>query len=1068
MNRRAFWQYKLAAFFHDPPGKPFAMMPKAGGHVKLAKDLARCAGAPEPEKQLYYVKQADFMASGADRPVMCRPGQSRSLNYYSEGRHLIVHPLAPASWLLAAQADGTTPRSLKDVNAAQDDQREITEELVSRLTGDWQNESFLEELFYTLWRGWREGIQRRRSKERAALDVLWHHMPAETRCPDHSIWDHLRITSALAFRGLRDEERHAWLFTFSLTPVQEFLREARTSRDLWLGSFLLADLIWHAMSPVVDRYGADAVVYPDLRGNPRADHWLKGSRFRNALPEEIQDPASYAAVLPATFTAIVPKGGRGEEYLVPIEELGAACQRALQERWADLAARVETWLGSQLKPGWKDTWKRQHQRAPISGVWSAVAWQKPMPFTQVRRGGALPFQKTIESLDEKSLASAEDREARLEPWVPKEVWTHYELAREVFAHTNVGYLREGGFEYALLHHQLRTRHTLRKATPTYPPIEGEQGEKCTVCRQRAALFGPYDRPSSVKDEDLYEIDHRRSKTREFWSGLDEEGEGRDRLCGVCALKRFLVDAYRWDSDGFNTLWAGRDELARLEQRGIEPRVPFPATAAVAAQKFLAEVAQLPDLADARRAVVDRHDDALRASGASKFRTAFARALPRLAAVETGDGFLQLDTQTSIFPAALRGHVDRLAEKKDLAAQEKWQKLFQAVKGLRDRARALNIEPPRTNFAVVRLDGDRLGALLLGDPERIATTWRDVLHPEQVKAMEADPELRKTGWPQLFDCRRLMGPSLHAFISRVLAEFSHRVVPWVVEREFGGRLIYAGGDDVLALAPAEDALPMAARLHQLFRASWVVDTAEEVHPDPWAWRRHDHAFTFDPEAARLRFAILATRCASPATLPFEPGDLEIPVGNDKLPDRSAAGVLLPMLGPGASLSAGIAYAHYKTPLGLLLKESSQLLHQAKKEGDRAAVGLSYSSRGGEKARVVLKWEHTEQDKEIEAYRLVGSLVRAFRDGRLPGRLPYKLRQMGEHVPADLSADQCRLLLEGLVLQAFDGEEPGPALKDSVSAMWRRGFELYGHRPERSADGLLLCRALAGDDVEEDLG
>jgi CRISPR-associated protein Cmr2 len=586
-----------------------------------------------------------------------------------------------------------------------------------------------------------------------------------------------------------------------------------------------------------------------------------------------------------------------------------------------------------------------------------------------------------------------------------------------------------------------------------------------VCRRRAALFGPYEAPSA--NEDRSEIDHRRSKTREFWAVLDEEGEGRDRLCGVCALKRFLVEASKWEADGFNSLWAGREELARLKE---QPRVPFPSTAAVAAQVFLAEVAQNPKLAALRREVVTCHDDALRAAGKKggnkkpPIRTAFARALPRLAAAETTDVFLQLDTQTSIFPSSLRAR----AEEKGVA-REKWQRLYRAVTRLRDRARALDIDSPRTRLAVVRLDGDRLGALLLGHPEQVATTWHDVLHPKQIEEMKKDPEIRKTGWIELFDCRRLMGPSLHAFISRVLAEFSHRVVPWVVEREFGGRLIYAGGDDLLALAPAEDALPMAARLNQLFSAAWVVDTAPE--PDPWAWRRHDHRFTFDPDAARGRFAILHTPRAEtePASLPFEPDDLETPVGTDRAPARAADGELLAMLGPGASLSAGIAYAHFKTPLGHLLQKTGRLLHQAK-DGGRATVGLSYSSRGGEKARVVLPWAGKDG---TEAYKMVELLVEGFRGlpghrPKLPGRLPYKLREMGESVPADLPEDRRDLLLYGLLLQALDGEEPGRELEDAALTMWRRGFDLARDRPGRTAEGLLLCRALAGDDVEEDFG
>ncbi|MEZ5352293.1 MAG: hypothetical protein R2762_06615 [Bryobacteraceae bacterium] len=88
-------------------------------------------------------------------------------------------------------------------------------------------------------------------------------------------------------------------------------------------------------------------------------------------------------------------------------------------------------------------------------------------------------------------------------------------------------------------------------------------------------------------------------------------------------------------------------------------------------------------------------------------------------------------------------------------------------------------------------------------------------------------MKQAGWLDLLDAKRLIGPSLHAFISAALANFSHRIVPWVVEREFSGRLIYAGGDDVLCLAPAADALPWPPGFNS-FSAAWVVDT--DYHAD----------------------------------------------------------------------------------------------------------------------------------------------------------------------------------------------------------------------------------------------
>ncbi|MEZ5584380.1 MAG: type III-B CRISPR-associated protein Cas10/Cmr2 [Candidatus Competibacteraceae bacterium] len=115
------------------------------------------------------------------------------------------------------------------------------------------------------------------------------------------------------------------MLRFSIGPVQRFVEEARTTRDLWirLRHFLLSDLIWHAMLPIVKRYGPDCIVYPDLRGNPLVDVWLNGENPQ-ALPEYARNPSTFAAMLPNVFVALVPRGGTG--HLLNLEILTREAQ----------------------------------------------------------------------------------------------------------------------------------------------------------------------------------------------------------------------------------------------------------------------------------------------------------------------------------------------------------------------------------------------------------------------------------------------------------------------------------------------------------------------------------------------------------------------------------------------------------------------------------------------------------------------------------------------------------------------------------------------------------------------
>lgn len=1091
MKAFEFWQQKIIQFFHDPPAKPFGGIPKVSGGLKQITErlFDLFQEHNQGRKWRHWYKSADWAASGADRPMLYVP-REKGISGLGSVRWpndpYITHPLAPGRLLElsgAASTDRTeTPESEDALEDDQGQPRDLIEEqeesardlaLIVKLS---QNENDLHYGFIVLWRRYREDLM-----ARFPNDPLWQELPAESRSPDHSIWDHLKVTTALAFmkpHTWKEEPKdqgtpqEPWMLRVSLGPVGRFIGQSRTSRDLWTGSFLLADLAWHAMRPIVERYGPDCIVYPDLRANPRVDVWL-AQAYPEALPEGQDDPATFAAVLPDAFVALVPRGGA--DHLMPIEDLAKWSQDHVEERWAALHGCVKAWVKDTVQPdgsAWERIWDRQTARCPIHVTWTAVPW-RPMErikYEASLRGQALPNQPArlpINDADKDAIAA---RRARLCPWVTPEVWTHHELAREVYAHSSLDLHQiERGFDYALTHHMLGVRHAMREAAHPAPIPAEEPGEKCTLCGEREALHA-----GSSGTTALWQA---RDHGRAFWRAkvLDRDETGQERLCGVCATKRFLIDA---DQRGtvFNHLWAGLQSLNDVRDRDGRLRVPFPSTATVAAQTFLDAVVREPGLGNALGAVTAACERA------GLQRTSFPRALPRLAvaaqqATGMGPAFLEYEAEDVLFPEVLEGKARGFDAKNNADKADRYRALAMAVSDFRNATADLNIPSPDTRIAVLHLDGDNMGKLLAGDADAIAAHWRDVLHPKVLERLAKNDYLKAAGWGDLLDAKRLMGPSLHAFVSRALGHFSHRIVPWVVEQEFSGRLIYAGGDDVLCLAPADEAIELAARLHQLFSAAWVVDT--KPNQRLWEWRRKTWQGRYDPTEARRRFVIpLPERSGTPIRL-GEPGQrIARHAADDRTPEATEVrGLLLPMLGAGASLSAGVAIGHYKTPLSVMLSRAKELEHMAKDQG-RCAIALGHASRGGIKTAFSMPWGADRDHGFPTASRDLTRVIGAFRKVELPGRLPYKLRDISASVNAALDdiglsdkpdkerqADTDRLL-HGMFKSCLDGPVPGD-VEEAAEALWRRGVAVAREHPDadegvipaRFADGLLVCRELA---------
>ncbi len=1089
-----YWQDKLAQMFHDPFLKALCQGKTAQAIARfLAAELLADPGDAVPEifwdrwaqekvglllshrilgdsiafdvkvrdgwsiakdleaEPLPAAVEADLAASGADRPVLGDARQIR-VRFWTEGSATarVTHPLDHAVLEMGVPADLNGLLEVVGAAAARLDS-------YRPLLGGGRVERH-RRAWYLMWRRLPEDLARDDGR-------FWPLLPADTRCPDHSIWDHLRVNSALAFipkTSTADDRLRAnnpgkrpWLLSLRVGPVREFLGAARSIRDLWTGSMILSELAWALIEPAVERLGADAVLYPDLRANLRADLWLKRA-FAGCLDTKTPT-GTLAALIPNRLIVIVPEA--------QVEELAKTCLDSARARWREMAAAVRGLLehgndrtkGRKLGSGlWQDIFDRQVAHGPAVR-WSAVRWvwdgkpRRAYKRAEICLDPAIPFQIDPDQLPDEIRSIEDERLKRLAGWLDHRTFTHYQKIRLTYLMTRPVYLlNQRGFDYAPVHHQLLTLDAARgrlgqRAGPDEP------GEKCTLCGCRQALT----------NQSTGTVGQQRRAARELWRRIGEadrdEDAGAERLCGPCAVRRYLADT----DDPINETW--RDTLPEERTGGRHP-VPFPSTGLIAGQRWLARLCdRFTDAEEEVREAVTEVRDAFRlaAHHTDARRTQFAGSVPRLRRRLKGLGrdhplrqLLEYDIQT----LSPDWWADRI-EDSDAAAKRAKRACGELRRVMKGGA--------ETFIAVISLDGDRIGRLLLGDPNQVTACWRHVLHPDAVEQIRkgdatADAEAWKAYWRTSLDDARVLGPSTHAFITRALRHFSNRVLPWVVEREYAGKLIFAGGDDALILCPAADAVPMLTRLDQLFRSPWVLDLAPQATAWPAA-EPPDPRFDVCSDDARKRLA------------PF-------PWARDEEGVREPSPRIFPLLGRHQSFSAGVAFGPFKTSLRVLRATAQDNRDLAKAGGGRRA-GLSWFTSNGAKVH----WTAPFADDQAGGLGAIATLATAFRKGKLPGRLPYKLREM---IPAarailtppilDTVRDQANRdsVLRALVRRALDRRERDetnphePTIVETWSAGLETCLKTWSDRGANSAPvdweaslgGLLIARTLGSLDPD----
>jgi len=120
--------------------------------------------------------------------------------------------------------------------------------------------------------------------------------------------------------------------------------------------------------------------------------------------------------------------------------------------------------------------------------------------------------------------------------------------------------------------------------------------------------------------------------------------------------------------------------------------------------------------------------------------------------------------------------------------------------------------PSSYYAILVMDGDNIGKWLQGEFNPLL---KESFHRDLLSLMLDNNPRYREHIEELLSYRHPMSPSLHSEFSRRLSQFALREVRRLVEDGYG-RLVYAGGDDVLAMLPLDTVLEVAYDLQRAFK------------------------------------------------------------------------------------------------------------------------------------------------------------------------------------------------------------------------------------------------------------
>ncbi|MGB9762570.1 MAG: type III-B CRISPR-associated protein Cas10/Cmr2, partial [Minisyncoccia bacterium] len=702
----------LKKFFHDPIDKPFDIRQ----HEGRAKEYAELFGVSGIEEGKY----SDQIASCMERSLLPKPEKDglKKEDLYQELTE-IRHPLSDEKM------------EFKDIEFKQAIKK--ISEVLKNVAKNYEYKN-AEEKSLLIWRNLLEELVENADNNLKKFITL---LPADTRIPDHSIWEHLKITTAInADMNLQNNS----LLLFTIGPVQSFISQARKTQDFFMGSFILSYLTFVAMKEVIEKYGPTSIIYPDLYRQPLMDWYLEKTKnlsIKNPHSKDIALPT-----IPNRFVAII---GTTDEN--KIKELANEMEKAIKNEIEKAKEKIFDELKIGLTDRQKEVITSQLSEFPQI-FWVAIPWRKG--------------DKDLEIADLKDFFT----DSKRTNW--------QDLCK--FAEEKGNFPPNIGFLYQLLYTALEKSMGARKNLREFKQ-NPEAGRKCSVCGERNVMFFW---ESKNKDKFKRYNSDALDLTKKISEKYLSDGEG---LCSLCFLKRtFDIHLKEKVSDAFKDF-------------------SFPSTAEVASADFKERA--IEGAKDKFDEYEKKFFEVLKKYGHGKnFDYLKIKSLPKLNLEKTLEGswwFIENLTEKNL-EKQLGVKIDErfingLKEIKKIL-EEIYKKEYVTESKYNEGKIIKKVGKPNPYYAIIYLDGDNMGKWLSGE------LLPEIQHAYNSEVWERLPEEFKKELEKYVP-KKILTPAIHSAISTALRNYAIEFVRKIVEEEHLGKLIYAGGDDVLAFVNLRD-------------------------------------------------------------------------------------------------------------------------------------------------------------------------------------------------------------------------------------------------------------------------
>jgi CRISPR-associated protein Cmr2 len=617
-------------------------------------------------------------------------------------------------------------------------------------------------------------------------------MPADPRIPDASIWSHTGLTAAMAGAltgfdvSLEDlqnwpenrEPSRAYLATFTFSPVQELIKASRKMRDFWAGSWLLHYLSAKVCWRLALKYGPDSLVYPSLFQQPLIDTWLLERWPEFANSDWVKSPTE-RQLLTAGFPNVIVM-------VLPENKVDGAMQMAkqiLKEEWLNVGNHVFNEL--QQKKGWM-VGDRQQQIPEL--VKEHVTWNGWLETQWQTYWSAMPVGDRHQPLTTSDIRQDEH-------WRQEQNKT-FQVPKQLFTEPEDDFLR---------------RATTTSAINTYEANVGSWWPY-VFDRTRASV-------ASVKNARSWQ--------------LPTVFDSRSTISGLGSIVHPYPLKYKVTSAEAKALWQkpvglfdGHEQLNATEvvKRSLHLVIPQ----MIASLKNTEIDASYPDLTagaigylrqrpPAHREYFQQACEAvqekLRQLGVAKVNN-----LPETCGIPWASSQADLLHPRYLSPGWL------VEDVKEFPLEER-QKLRRQLDLIVTKFYPTN--NPTSYYVLAAGDGDSMSEWLKGHKLR---PYRHYVASQSVD----DLELGAAFEAFLSEDKR-MGPSTHAALSRALLDFSNQLVPYLTEQRYAGRLIYSGGDDVLAYTNLWEWDQWLWDIRSCFQGAKDPGEEFEDQGDYWQWK-----------------------------------------------------------------------------------------------------------------------------------------------------------------------------------------------------------------------------------------